>query len=40
MVRRFLVFPFYHPRLPNLVLGMAIGLSLTLAWHWLAWTIR
>jgi len=34
------VFPSFHPRLPELMLGMAIGLSLALAWHWVAWTIH
>ena len=33
-VRGFPVFPFLHPRLPNFVLGLALGLSLALAWHW------
>ncbi|MBI3011603.1 MAG: hypothetical protein HYY58_03835 [Candidatus Omnitrophica bacterium] len=35
-----LVFPFLNPRASELVLGLAIGLSLALAWHWIAWTIR
>ena len=34
------VFPFLHPRVPDFVLGLTIGLSLALAWHWVAWTIR
>jgi len=34
------VFPFFNPRASDLVLGLAIGLSLALAWHWVAWAIR
>ena len=34
------MFPFLDPRVPNLVLGMAIGLSLSLVYHWLHWIIR
>ena len=34
------VFPFLHPRVPDFVLGLTIGLSLALAWHWVAWTVR
>ena len=35
------MFPFFgHPRAPELMLGVAIGLSLALAWHWVSWTIR
>lgn len=34
------VFPFLHPRVPDLVLGLAIGLSLSLVWHWVVWTLR
>ena len=34
------VFPFLHPRVPNFVLGLTIGLTLALAWHWAAWTFR
>ena len=34
------MFPLFNPRLPNLVLGLAIGFSLALAWHWVAWTVR
>lgn len=36
---RFVVFWFFNPRLPDLVLGLAIGLSLALAWHWVAWAV-
>jgi hypothetical protein len=34
------VFPVFDPRLTDVVLGLTIGLSLALAWHWVAWTIR
>jgi len=34
------VLPFLNPRAADLVLGLAIGLSLALAWHWVTWTIR
>jgi hypothetical protein len=34
------VFPVFDPRASNLVLGMVIGLSLALAWHWVSWTIH
>lgn len=34
------MFPVFDPRLPNLMLGMAIGLSVALACHWLAWFLR
>ncbi len=34
------VFPFFDPRAPDLVLGLAIGLSLALALHWVSWTIH
>jgi hypothetical protein len=34
------VFPVFHPRAPQLFLGMAIGLSLSLVVHWLAWVSR
>ena len=33
------VFPFFNPRAADLVLGLVIGLSLSLAWHWVYWTI-
>jgi len=36
----FTVFSFLNPRAADLVLGLAIGLSLALAWHWVAWTIH
>ena len=32
-----LVFPFLNPRAADLVLGLAIGLSLALVWHWVSW---
>jgi hypothetical protein len=31
------VFPFFHPRTPDFILGLALGLSAALAWHWVAW---
>jgi len=34
------VFPVFDPRLPNVVLGLAIGLSVALFCHWLAWVVR
>jgi hypothetical protein len=34
------VFPFLNPRVPDFVLGLAIGLSLALAWHWVAWAVH
>jgi hypothetical protein len=34
------VFRFLDPRAPDFVLGLAIGLSLALAWHWVAWAIH
>jgi len=33
------VFGFFNPRLPDLMLGLAIGLSIALAWHWVAWRV-
>jgi len=33
------MFPIFNPRAADLVLGMAIGLSLALAWHVIAWTV-
>lgn len=39
-VRSCPVFSFFDPRASNLVLGLAIGLSLSLAWHWVHWAIR
>ena len=34
------MFPVFDPRMTDLVLGLAIGLSFALAWHWVAWTIH
>lgn len=34
------VFEFIDPRLVNLVLGVTIGMSLSLVWHWMSWTFR
>lgn len=31
--------PTFNPRLPDLLLGLVIGLSLALTYHWLAWAI-
>ena len=39
-VRESFVFSFFDPRVHDLVLGLVIGLSLALAWHWVAWTIH
>jgi hypothetical protein len=33
------VVPIFHPRLPDFVLGLVIGLSMALAWHWVAATV-
>ena len=40
MAGGFLVIPFLDPRAPNFVLGLVIGLSIALAWHWVAWTVH
>ena len=32
--------PTFNPRLPDLLLGLMIGLTLALSWHWVAWTIH
>ena len=29
----------FHPRLADVVLGLTIGLTLALAWHWAAWAV-
>jgi len=29
-----------HPGLPDLVLGLVIGLSLALTWHWMSWSLH
>lgn len=34
------MFPFFNPRTPDLVLGLAIGLSLALVIHWVSWTVH
>ena len=36
----YVYFPVFDPRLPDLLLGMIIGLSLALTWHWVAWAVR
>lgn len=30
----------FDPRLTNLVLGLVIGLCLSLVWHWAAWALH
>ena len=32
--------PVFNPRMPDLILGLMIGLTLALTWHWVAWTIH
>ena len=34
------MFPVFDPRMTDLVLGLVIGLSFALAWHWVTWTIH
>lgn len=34
------VFPILNPRLPDLMVGMFIGLVLALAWHWAAYAFH
>jgi hypothetical protein len=34
------VFPIFDQRFTDLVLGVVIGLSLALAWHWVSWTFH
>lgn len=34
------MFSFFDPRATNLVLGVAIGLSLSLVVHWMRWVAR
>ena len=35
------MFDFYRQSgVANLVLGLVIGLSLALTWHWVSWTIH
>ncbi len=29
-----------NPRATDVILGVAIGLTLALAWHWVAWAVR
>jgi hypothetical protein len=31
------MFGFFHPRTPNFILGVALGLTFALACHWVAW---
>ncbi len=32
--------PIFNPRLPDLLLGFSIGLTIALAWHWVVWTVH
>lgn len=32
--------PFFDPRLPDVVLGLMIGLGIALAWHWVVWAVH
>lgn len=32
--------PMLNPRLPDLLLGLVIGLTLALGYHWLAWAFH
>jgi hypothetical protein len=34
------VFSFLNPRAPNFVLGLAIGLSIAVVWHWVSWAVH
>jgi len=34
------MFPFFDPRATDLVLGLIIGLSFAMAWHWVALVLR
>lgn len=34
------MFPFLNPRSADMMLGLAIGLTLALAYHWVAWVIH
>ena len=34
------MFPMFDPRSTDVILGLVIGLSLALAWHWVAWVIH
>ena len=31
---------FFHPRAPDFVFGLAIGLTFALACHWVAWAVH
>ena len=35
-----MMFPFLDPRSGDIALGLAIGLSLALAVHWIGWILR
>jgi hypothetical protein len=32
--------PVFDPRTSDVLLGLAIGLTLALGWHWMTWLIR
>jgi len=32
--------PTFDPRVPDLILGLMIGLTLALVWHWVGWPVR
>jgi len=32
--------PYFNPRLPDVVLGLMIGLGIALAWHWVVWVVH
>ena len=34
------MFPIFNPRCADLILGLVIGLSLALTWHWIAWAFH
>ncbi len=34
------VFGFFHPRTPDFILGVALGLTFALACHWVAWAFH
>lgn len=34
------VFPVFDPRSTDLVLGLAIGLSLAMVCHWVSWAVH
>jgi len=32
--------PVFNPRFHDLLLGLVIGLSMALTWHWIVWTVH